>query len=91
MAKTDDRKVLNRVYNPKEDSYINPKGGRFNFHAYRQRTDMDEFIRDFKKYQSEKTYANQAFIPEALTPKGNLRKITVHLSWKYHKEKQEER
>lgn len=32
--------------------------------------------------------ANQELIPESLTPKGNLRKITVNPSWEYHKEKQ---
>lgn len=51
---TDDRKVMNWVYEPKEDFYIDPKGVRFNFHAYRQRTDADGFVRDFKEYQAEK-------------------------------------
>ena len=88
---TDDRKVMNWDYEPKEDFYIDPKGVRFNFHAYRQRTDADGFVRDFKEYQAEKTDANQALIPEALTPKGNRRKITVNPSWEYHKEKQKER
>lgn len=89
---TDDRKVMNWDYEPKEDFYIDPKGVQvqFNFHAYRQRTDADGFVRDFKEYQAEKTDANQAFIPEALTPKRNRRKITVNPSWEYHKEKQKE-
>lgn len=82
---------MNWVYEPNEDFYIDPKGVRFNFHAYRQRTDADGFVRDFKEYQAEKTDANQALIPEALTPKGNRRKITVNPSWEYHKEKQKER
>ena len=51
---TDDRKVMNWVYEPNEDFYIDPKGVRFNFHAYRQRTDADGFVRDFKEYQAEK-------------------------------------
>ncbi|WP_223159183.1 hypothetical protein [Listeria monocytogenes] len=79
MADTDDRKVMNWVYDPKEDFYIDPKGLRFNFHTY-QRTDEDGFVRDFKEYQAEKTDTDQALIPEALTPEGNRRKITVNPS-----------
>ncbi len=87
---TDDRKGTNWVYEPKEYFYIDHKGLRFNFHDYRQRTDEDGFVRDFKEYQAEKTDADHALIPEALTQKRNRRKITVNSSWEYHKEKQKE-
>lgn len=53
--------------------------------------DADGFVRYFKEYQVEKMDANQMLISEALTPKENLRKITVNPSWEYHKEKQKER
>lgn len=88
--KTDERKVMNWTYNEKEDYYFDPKGIRFNFHAYRQRTDKDGFVRDFKEYQAEKFDANQEVIPAALTAKGYIRKISVNPAWEYHKAKQKE-
>ena len=69
---------MNWTYVEKEDDYIDLKGVRFNFHAYRQRTDKDGFIRDFKEYQVEKIDAHVQKIPETLTPKGYIRKILVN-------------
>lgn len=88
--KTDERKVMNWIYNENEDYYIDPKGVRFNFHAYRQRTDKDGFVRDFKEYQAEKFDENQGVIPAALTAKGYTRKISVNPAWEYHKTKQKD-
>lgn len=76
--KTNERKVMNWTYQEREDYYIDPKGVRFNFYAYRQRTDKEGFVRNFKEYQAEKIDANQEVNPAALTPKGYLRKITVN-------------
>lgn len=87
---SDERKVMNWTYFELEDYYIDPKGVRFNFHAYRQRTDKDGFVRAFKEYQAEKIDAHVQKIPEALTPKGYVRKILVNPSWEYHKAKQRE-
>lgn len=81
---------MNWTYNEKEDYYFDPKGIRFNFHAYRQRTDKDGFVRDFKEYQAEKFDGNQEVIPAALTAKGSIRKISVNPAWEYHKAKQKE-
>lgn len=88
--KSDERKVMNWTYYEEDDYYIDPKGVRFNFHAYRERKDKDGFIRDFKEYRAEKLDENQEPIPAALTPKGNLRKIKVNPAWEYHKAKQKE-
>lgn len=42
------------MYHGKDDYFINPKGMRFNFNAYRQRVDKCGFIRDIKEYADEK-------------------------------------
>ncbi|AYW48441.1 hypothetical protein C7K38_08740 [Tetragenococcus osmophilus] len=47
---SDERKVMNWTYHEAEDAYTDPKGIRFNFHAYRQRKDKDGFVRDLKEY-----------------------------------------
>ena len=86
--KSDDRKVMNWDYHDQDDYYIDPKGVRFVFKAYRQRTDKYGFTRDFKEYVAEKYDENQHLIPTALTPKGNLRRISVNDSWEYFKAKQ---
>lgn len=88
--RTDERKVMNWTYHEVEDFYMDPKGVRFNFHAYRQRKDKDGFTRDVKEYQAEKLDDNHQIIPAALTPKGNVRKISVNPVWEYHKAKQKE-
>ncbi|MDH6363528.1 transposase, partial [Enterococcus sp. PFB1-1] len=48
------------------------------------------FVRVLKEYHAEKLDENQKVIPEALTPKGYLRKISVNPAWEYHKAKQAE-
>ncbi|WP_262345439.1 transposase [Lactiplantibacillus plantarum] len=63
---------------------------RFNFNAYRQRTDKYGFTRDFKEYVAEKYDENHQLIPNALTPKGNLKRISVNENWEYFKSKQRE-
>ncbi|MDM5047436.1 IS1182 family transposase [Levilactobacillus brevis] len=86
--KSDDRKVMNWDYYEADDYYVDSKGVRFNFKAYRKRTDKYGFIRDFKEYVAEKLDENQNVISEALTPKGNLRRIQVNSAWEYFKAKQ---
>lgn len=86
--KSDERKVMNWMYEKKDDYYVDPKGVRFNFNAYRKRTDEDGFVRDFKEYQAEKYDENKQIIEAALTPKGYTRKICVNPSWEYFKAKQ---
>lgn len=81
---------MNWTYVEKEDDYIDLKGVRFHFHAYRQRTDKEGFIREFKECQAEKIDAHVQKIPEALTPKRDIRKILVNSTWEYHKAKQRE-
>lgn len=53
-----------------------------------RRTDKYGFIRNFKEYVAEKLDENQNVISEALTPKGNLRRIQVNSVWEYFKAKQ---
>lgn len=86
--KTDERKVMNWTYYEEADYYVDPKGVRFNFHAYRQRIDDEGFVKDFKEYQAEKYDQNKQIIPAALTKKGYTRKISVNPSWEYFKAKQ---
>lgn len=85
---SDDRKVMNWDYYEADDCYVDSKGVRFNFKAYRKRTDKYGFIRDFEEYVAEKLNENQNVISEALTPKGNLRRIQVNSAWEYFKAKQ---
>ena len=86
--KRDDRKVMNWDYYEADDYYVDSKSVRFNFKAYQKRTDKYGFIRDFKEYVAEKLDENQNVISEALTPKGNLRRIQVNSAWEYFKAKQ---
>lgn len=86
--KSDERKVMNWTYYEEDDYYVDPKGVRFNFQAYRQRTDDEGFVKDFKEYQAEKYDEDKKIIPAALTPKGYTRKISVNPSWEYFKAKQ---
>ena len=88
---SDEKKVMNWTYFPEEDYYINPKGVRFNFYAYRQRKDKEGFIRDFKEYHAEKFNEHHELILGALTSNGSLRKITVNPSWEYFKASAQEK
>ncbi|MCJ2153957.1 transposase, partial [Lactiplantibacillus plantarum] len=72
------------------DYFINPQNVRFNFNAYRQRTDKYGFTRDFKEYIAEKYDENHQLISAALTPKGYLKRISVNENWEYFKSKQRE-
>ena len=86
---SDERKVMNWTYNEQEDYYLDPKGVRFNFNAYRTETDkVDGFVRDFKEYKAEKYTENKEVIQEALTQGGNTRIIKVNPSLEYFKAKQ---
>lgn len=49
---TDEKKVMNWYYADTNDYYINPLDVRFNFNAYRQRTDKYGQTRDFKEYKA---------------------------------------
>ncbi|EKB54689.1 hypothetical protein HMPREF9706_00879 [Facklamia hominis CCUG 36813] len=86
--RSDDSKVMNWDYDEKEDCYVDPQGVRFNFVAYRTRTDKYGFERNFKEYQAERIDENQQEIEAALTQKGYVRKITVNPSYDYFKAKQ---
>lgn len=86
---SDERKVMNWTYNEQEDYYLDPKGVRFNFNAYRTETDkVDGFVRNFKEYKAEKYTENKEVIQEALTQGGNTRIIKVNPSLEYFKAKQ---
>lgn len=87
---SDERKVMNWTYHEEEDYYVDPKGVRFNFHAYRQKEQKDGFVQDLKEYQAEKFDGLMNVIPESLTKKGYVRKISVNPSWEYYKAKQRE-
>lgn len=50
--KSDECNVMNWTYDEEEECYIDPKGVRFHFHAYRTRTDKEGFVKDFKEYQA---------------------------------------
>ncbi|ETY73953.1 transposase [Lactiplantibacillus fabifermentans T30PCM01] len=86
--KSDDRKVMNWDYYDKDDYFIDPKGVRFNFNAYRERTDKYGFTRQFKEYVAEKYDENHQLTPDALTAKGNLRRISINEAWEYFKAKE---
>lgn len=85
---SDDRKVMNWDYYEKDDYFIDPKGVRFNFKAYRKSTDKYGFTRGFKEYEAEKYNENHEVIPLALTPKKRLRRIKVNEAWEYFKAKE---
>ena len=81
---------MNWDYHEKDDYFINPQNVRFNFNAYRQRTDKYGFTRDFKEYIAEKYDENHQLIAAALAPKGYLKRISVNENWEYFKSKQRE-
>jgi len=83
--KSDEKKVMNWNYYEKDDYYINLQGIRFNFNAYRIRTDKYGFKRYFKEYISEIFDDNHNKIPQALTPAGNRKRILINPSLEYFK------
>lgn len=85
---SDDRKVMNWDYYDKDDYFIDPKGVKFNFKAYRKSTDKYGFTREFKEYEAEEYDENHEVISAALTPKKNIRRIKVNESWEYFKAKE---
>ncbi|MFR0505397.1 transposase [Limosilactobacillus reuteri] len=88
--RSDDRKVMNWEYHETDDYYIDPHGVRFNFKRYAYRNDKYKFRRDFKLYQAEKYDKNHQVIPQALTPRGNIKSIMVNPQWEYFKAKARE-
>lgn len=80
--------MINWEYNGDDDYYIDTKGVRLNFSAYRSRIDKQGVTRNFKEYKAERYTIDNQEIPEALTPKGYLRKIMVNPTWEYFKAKQ---
>ena len=85
--KSDDRKVMNWTYFAQDDYYIDTKGVRFNFVAYRTKADKNGFERSFKEYQAETLDENNQKIEAAFTQKGYRRKIQINPSWEYFKAK----
>jgi len=83
--KSDEKKVMNWNYYEKDDYYINLQGVRFNFNAYRIRTDKYGFKRYFKEYISEIFDDNHNKIPQAFTPGGNRKRIFINPSLEYFK------
>lgn len=86
--RSDEKKVMNWGYHAADDYFIDPKGVRFNFTAYRTRVDKYGFTRDFKEYQAEKYDENHQLIAAALTPKKHVRKIMVNEPLEYYKAQQ---
>nr|AJA34120.1 transposase [Liquorilactobacillus mali KCTC 3596 = DSM 20444] len=85
---SDDRKVMNWTYHPKDDYFIDPQGVRFSFYAYRKRKDKYGFVREFKEYKANK-YDNDFQVDHrAFTKNGNPRKISVNDAWEYFKAKE---
>lgn len=64
------------------------EGVRFNFTAYRTKTDRYGYKCHIKEYQAEKLDADQNIIEATLTPKGYVRKISVNVELGYLKAKQ---
>ena len=85
---TDDRKVMNWTYVESKDYYLDPQGVRFNFHAYRTRTDKYGFERQLKEYVAETTTTDQHENNLAYTETGNKRRIQVNSEYEYFKAKQ---
>ncbi len=88
---SDDKKIMNWTYFEKDDYYIDLNQVRFNFTRYTTKKDKYGVVRDFKLYTAEKVDENQMPIEAALTPKGNVRTISVNPSWEYFKNKTKEK
>lgn len=86
--KNGSKKVMNWEYNEGEDYYIDTDKVRFNFSHYSCRKDRYGYKRHFKVYEAEQYTDDHEINPKALTPKGNLRKISVNLDLEYYKAKQ---
>ncbi|MGV3184723.1 IS1182 family transposase [Weissella paramesenteroides] len=84
---SDDRKVMNWEYDEYRDEYTDKNGVLFTFHNYSKRTDKSGITRDFKVYQAESKDENNQIIPEAFTPKQNVRRISINPAWEYQKAK----
>ncbi|GEO79444.1 transposase [Companilactobacillus mindensis DSM 14500] len=79
---------MNWAYHPKDDYFIDLRGVRFSFYAYRKRKDKYGFVREFKEYQANK-YDNDFKIDHrAFTKNGNPRKISINSAWEYFKAKE---
>lgn len=85
--RSDERKVMNWHYNAEDDYYIDPKNVRFNFKRYAYRHDTYGYKRNFKVYEAEKFDEDRKENPNALTKKGNVRKIYINPQWEYFKGK----
>lgn len=85
---SDDRKVMNWKYHPKDDYFIDPQGVRFSFHAYRKRKDKYGFEREFKEYIANKYNDTFQVDQQAFTSGGKLRKIKINETWEYFKAKE---
>lgn len=85
--RSDERKVMNWHYNAEDDYYIDPKNVRFNFKRYAYRHDTYGYKRNFKVYEAEKFDEDRKENPNALTKKGNVRKIYINPQWEYFKRK----
>lgn len=83
--KSDEKKVMNWNYYESEDFYMNPQNVRFNFNAYRIRTDKYGFKRYFKEYIAEIFDDNHNRIPQAFTLGGNRKRILINPSLEYFK------
>lgn len=86
--KHDPKKVMNWQYHDKDDYYIDTDQVRFNFSHYSRRKDRYNYYRYFKVYKAEKYTADQKIIPEALTPKGNVRTISINYDLEYFRANQ---
>lgn len=82
---SDDRKVMNWEYDEYRDEYTDKNGILFTFHNYSKRTDKSGITRDFKVHQAESKDENNQTIPEALTPKQNVKRISINPAWEYQK------
>nr|WP_225357104.1 hypothetical protein [Ligilactobacillus murinus] len=73
--RSDERKVMNWHYNAEDDYYVDPNNVRFNFKRYAYRHDAYGYKRNFKVYEAKKFDEDRKEDPNALTKKGNVRKI----------------
>lgn len=86
--RSDERKVMNWSYDEIKDEYIDPKGVRFSFHTYREKSDRVGFIRYVKEYKANTKNERFEDIKEAYTASHNIRRTQVNPSWEYFKAKQ---
>lgn len=77
---------MNCKYIEKDNYYLDKNNVRFNFLRYSTRHGYG-VERNFKIYIVEKYDENHNVITEALTPKGNVRQISINPEWEYYKNK----